>query len=134
MLGAKQRRKISDKYEAESMRRGDGVEVFRPGLVAVANSSGDVCEPFPLYVGSDRATKTHNAGMIDHAEELAVAAGGWLLFRPRLGLEENEDAARAMAGEDVRQRLARKSKARARRWSFRTKGNVSHISTAKKKL
>ena len=132
MLGIKRREKISEKYEAESVkhRKGRGVEVTRPGVVALTNSAGDVCEPWPLYVGSDLETCLHNEAVINHANELAKESGMLLLFRPTLGLHETKDATLAVGGEDMRQRLARKSKDRVRRWAFRTKGNVSHISTA----
>ena len=132
MLGIKRREKISQKYEAESIkhRKGRGVEVTRPGEVVVTNSAGDVCEPLPLYVGSDLDTCLHNEAVINHANSLAKESGMLLLFRPSLGLHETEDAALAVGGEDTRQRLTRKSKDRVRRWAFRTKGNVSHISAA----
>jgi inosine/xanthosine triphosphate pyrophosphatase family protein len=108
------------------------VEVTTPGEVVVADDSGDVCEPMALYPGNDVDTMFYNAQAIKSLTDLAREVDMSALYRPTLGLAESGEAQRAVEGEHINQRRARKASERVMKWSGRTHGDVVHISSANK--
>jgi len=137
MMGKNRRMTISDKYCTECVifHRSVNdvfprVEVTLSGVVGIANESGEICEPLPLFVGDDPETQCLNAKVIKVMSDAAKELGMTLFYRPTLGLSEDDEARRAVEGEHPNQRRARKARERVMKWKGRTHGDVKHISTA----